>query len=601
LNTKIDEIRAQVDIVEIIGQLIPLKRTGANYKTLCPFHSESSPSFYVSPSKQMFYCFGCKLGGDVIKFLMQFHGISFIEAVTELADKTGVSFSKKEIEFQERQKKDKTFRLFQFLEKICCFYERQLFSYPQALEYLKSRKIKEETIKLFRIGFAPPDWNILNKFLKMQDISISELEKLGLIGKNPVSGDYYDRFKGRIILPVFNQTGKIVGFGSRVLKDSERGPKYLNSSDSVIYKKGETLYGLYQAKTEIKKQDLAILVEGNFDVLSLVQQGIKNVVSPMGTSLTSAQAALLARFTYNIILFFDGDPAGIKSIEPAYKTLLKSRFLIKIALAPEGEDPDSLAFRYGKAKILEVIQNAQNGLDFLINHIAQRYDDSPAGKAKIFREIASILDNIKDPLERELSLKEVIKSLGIEEEIAFKYKNTSFLPTLEKEKRDFFDWPPEELTAMVTLLEYPNLLDKGLTFNLNRLFTHPLLQKMFKQLFTLYTQNRTLDLPTFLEEISHLELKDAIQRLLMEEKYPFEVAVKRLEDATGRMYIKRLKAQIKKIDKEMKEALETNNEDLWRNLYLRKEKIIKEITQVPQEGFLDRTFLNLLEQKQPNI
>ncbi|MEJ5351439.1 MAG: DNA primase [Melioribacteraceae bacterium] len=415
---KIEEIRSAVDIVDIISGYVHLRKRGKNFVGLCPFHHEKTPSFTVSSDKQIFHCFGCGAGGNVFKFLMDFKNISFIEAVEEIAEHAGIKIQYEKSELTEIQKELEEF--YEINDFAARYFEEVLQKSSEAEEarqYLKRRNIKPKTQKLFRIGFAPAGWNNFLNAAKENKIDLQKAKILGLIDVNE-KGEYYDKFRGRIIFPIFSPNGRVIAFGARILIDKENTAKYLNSPESKIYSKRKSLYGLFHSKEEIRKLDRAILVEGYMDLISLYQADIKNVVASSGTSLTEEQVQLLSRFTKNIIVLFDADPAGQKASLRSIELLLKHDFDIKVMMLPPDEDPDSFINKYGKEKFDELLTSAKNFVEFQTAQFeAEGKFNDPATAASAIREIVRTLALVNDELKRSLLIKTIVKKFNLRERI----------------------------------------------------------------------------------------------------------------------------------------------------------------------------------------
>jgi len=415
---KIEEIRSAVDIVDIISSYVHLRKRGKNFVGLCPFHQEKTPSFTVSSDKQIFHCFGCGAGGNVFKFLMDFKNISFIEAVEEIAEHAGIKIQYEKSELTEIQKELEEF--YEINNFAARYFEEVLqksFDAEEARQYLRRRNIKPKTQKLFRIGFAPAGWNNFLNAAKENKIDLQKAKTLGLIDVNE-KGEYYDKFRERIIFPIFSPNGRVIAFGGRILIDKENTAKYLNSPESKIYSKRKSLYGLFHSKEEIRKLDRAILVEGYMDLISLYQADIKNVVASSGTSLTEEQVQLLSRFTKNIIVLFDADPAGQKASLRSIELLLKNDFDIKVMMLPPGEDPDSFINKYGKEKFDELLNSAKNFVEFQTAQFeAEGKFNDPITAASAIREIVRTLSLVNDELKRSLLIKTIVKKFNLRERL----------------------------------------------------------------------------------------------------------------------------------------------------------------------------------------
>ena len=415
---KIEEIRSAADIVDVISGHVHLRKRGKNFIGLCPFHQEKTPSFTVSDDKQIFHCFGCGAGGNVFKFLMDFKNISFVEAVEEMAEHVGIKIEYDSVPGDPRQNELED--LYEINVSAARFFSEILLKSSEgdvAREYLKRRNIKPQTQKIFGIGFAPLGWNNFLEYAKSGKVDLGKAKSLGLIDTND-KGEYYDKFRARVIFPIFSQNGRVVAFGGRILGNNDNVAKYLNSPESQIYSKRRTLYGLYHSKDEIRKLDRAILVEGYMDLVSLYQAGVKNAVASSGTSLTEEQVQLLSRFTKNIIILFDADPAGQKASLRSIELLLKQDFEVKVMTLPKGEDPDSYIIKFGREKFDEEVLRAKNFVEYQSAQFEEqgKFED-PAEMTKAIREIVRTLALVNDELKRNLLVKTVAKKFNLREKL----------------------------------------------------------------------------------------------------------------------------------------------------------------------------------------
>ncbi|MCD6407604.1 DNA primase [bacterium] len=407
--SKVDEIIEKLNIVDVVSEYVKLKKTGKNFKALCPFHEEKTPSFFVSPEKQIFHCFGCGTGGNVIKFLMDIEKISFPEAIKLAAKKAGV-----DIEFEEGYRENKERKeIIKANEYALKIYSEALFS-PSgkvALEYLYERNFDEEKIKRFCLGFAPSGKFLLKRIIE-DKLDKTSFIKAGLINEEGEA----DIFRNRIIFPIFNWKGEVAGFGGRVLDDGI--PKYLNTSENIVFDKSKLLYGINWAKDQIKNKGFAIIVEGYFDVLKLISNGIENCVAPMGTSLTSSHLRFLKRYTDRILLTFDTDEAGIRASLRNLENILREGFEVKVCVLPSGFDPDNFIDEYGIEAFENLLNQSQDFLDFLISVITKMYDmNSPRGKSQAVKECLKFIALIPDEIERDEYLKKLSLTLEVEKKI----------------------------------------------------------------------------------------------------------------------------------------------------------------------------------------
>jgi len=421
-ESKIEEVRTSASVVDVVSEFVQLRKRGKNYIGLCPFHNEKTPSFTVSEEKQIFHCFGCHAGGNVFKFLMEFQKISFVEAVQQLADQLGITIDYEQSGYSEQQSayggEQEIF--YDINTETAKYFSNLLLSDDEgkfAREYFQKRNIKPQTMRTFGLGYALRGWENLINFSKEKGFDEDKIVTLGLAGRNK-EGRVYDKFSGRIIFPIFSPNGRVVAFAGRVLDDKEQTAKYLNSPESLVYIKGRTLYGLSHAKDEIRKLDKAILVEGYMDLISLYQNGARNVVAVSGTALTDDQVQLLSRYTKNVVLLFDSDTAGIKASMRSIELLLKRDIEVKIVSLPEGEDPDSFINKHGKDEFDELIKKAENFLEYETRYYDSlgKFDD-PATAAEAIRELVKPVALINDELKQTLLLKNIAKKFNIREKL----------------------------------------------------------------------------------------------------------------------------------------------------------------------------------------
>lgn len=433
---KIEEVRHSADIVDIISGYVQLKKRGKNYIGSCPFHQEKTPSFTVSAEKQIFHCFGCHAGGNVFSFLMDYKSISFVEAVQEIADHLGISlvYEKTEESYEQTELES----LYEINVTAARWFSDVLLKNEEgevAREYFKKRNIKLQTQKIFGLGFAPFGWDHFLSYAKANKIDLSKAKVLGLIDSRD-DGNYYDKFRGRVIFPVFSPNGRVIAFGGRILENNDNVAKYLNSPESIVYSKRKSLYGLYHSKEEIRKLDKAIVVEGYMDLISLYQHGVKNVVASSGTSFTEEQVQLLSRFTRNVILLFDADTAGQKASMRSIELLLKQDFEVKIASLPKGEDPDSFINSTGKDEFNEFIGNARNFLEYqtLQFEAAGMFED-PAKHTEAIRELVKSAALISDELKRNITIKSISRKFNLREKLIETELNKLLQQQQDKEAR----------------------------------------------------------------------------------------------------------------------------------------------------------------------
>lgn len=415
---KIEEIRSLTNIVDTISGFVQLRKRGKNFIGLCPFHQEKTPSFTVNEEKQIFHCFGCDVGGNVFKFLMEYKSISFIEAVQEVAEQVGINLNVQKEEFSSPDSEIE--ELFEINVLAAKYFSNNLLKNEDgkyARDYLEKRNIKIQTQKIFGLGYALPGWDNFLKYASDNKIDLEKAKMLGLIDAKD-GGGFYDKFRSRIIYPIFSPNGRVIAFGGRVFGDEENVAKYLNSPESSIYLKRKSLYGLFHSKEEIRRLNKAILVEGYMDLLSLFQHGIKNVVASSGTSLTEDQVRLLSRYTKNIVVIFDADTAGMKAALRSIEILLKQDFEVNLLSLPKGEDPDSFINQYGQKHFEEYLQTAKNFLEFQVTQYeAEGLFDNPNTEAEAIRELVKSAALVNDELKRSLLIKSISRKFNLREKL----------------------------------------------------------------------------------------------------------------------------------------------------------------------------------------
>ena len=411
----IQEIKDRSDIVEVVGDFVSLKKSGSNYKALSPFTDEKTPSFFVSPSKQIFKCFSTGKGGDSIEFLREVESMTYVEAIKFLGEKYGVEVDESEQDYNVNNEKES---LLIILNKSKDFYKDNLNSDEGksiALSYLEHREVSGDMIEKFEIGYSLDKWDSLLQYLSKNQFNKDQILKAGLILEN--NDKKYDRFRNRLMFPIHNISGKVIAFGARIISEQKNQPKYVNSPETPLYVKSNVLYGLYQSKNNIRKLDNCILVEGYTDVISLFQIGVENVVSSSGTSLTINQIKLISRYTKNITILFDGDKAGIDASLRGMDLILENDMNVKIVSFPEGEDPDSYSKAVGKNKFLDYIDsNETNLITFKVDLLNSNYKDDPVKKSEMIFDIVKSISKIPNSIKRSVFIKEASNSLEITEQ-----------------------------------------------------------------------------------------------------------------------------------------------------------------------------------------
>ena len=419
MNNAVQEIKDRLKIEDIVGQYAQLKKAGRSFKALCPFHNENTPSFVVSPDRQIAYCFGCNKGGDVFTFVQEMEGLDFVDTLKMLAEKAGVELEEyKPKGNKPRVTKNEKDQFFQVYDDATNFYEKQLWETEdgkKVLDYLKRRGLTEKSIKSFRIGFAPDSFDDLYPRLLKKDYTKKFLVASGLaLTKETTVDKIYDRFRGRLMFPIRDNLGRIVAFGGRALK-KDQNPKYLNSPESPIYHKSTVLYGFYQAKSELKQKGRALIAEGYFDVIAAHQVGAINTVAPCGTALATRQLRLLKPFVSEIVLAFDNDFAGQEAAQRAYEMAQEFEFGVKMLLIDDGKDPADYVRDHGE-DFLQLIHQAKDYGDYFYEELFRKYGtDSVAAKKKILQEFLPFFAQMKSSIEKDEYVRRLALDLDVKE------------------------------------------------------------------------------------------------------------------------------------------------------------------------------------------
>ncbi|HEX9723049.1 MAG TPA: DNA primase [Vicinamibacteria bacterium] len=391
----IEQVRTSTDILDLVGNYVPLKRAGKNFKGLCPFHAEKTPSFNVSPEREIFHCFGCGQGGDAFKFLMLYEKMSFTEAVTHLAARAGISPPQRSVAPEDRERG----LLVKLYEEAARLFQELLGKNPRALGYLEGRGLTRDMIEKAGFGYAPDSWSTLLDHLTRKGAKPDAIARAGLAVPRREGGGYYDRFRNRVVIPIRNESGKIVAFGGRLLGPGE--PKYLNSPESPIYNKSRILYGFDIAKTAIRQTGFAILMEGYLDCIQAYQAGIEHAVACCGTSLTAAHSRLLRRYTDRVVVNFDPDAAGEAAAARSIDLLIEEGFQVSVLSLPPGKDPDRFIREEGGARYRERLEGARSFVDYLIDRSARSADiTTPRGKVDFLNGVLPTLARIPNQVER---------------------------------------------------------------------------------------------------------------------------------------------------------------------------------------------------------
>ncbi|MFW8600108.1 DNA primase [Desulfobacterota bacterium M19] len=476
----IQTVKNAADIVEIVGETVNLKKNGTNYKGLCPFHSEKTPSFNVNPTRNFFHCFGCGEGGDTLKFVMLSQNLNFVEALKYLAGRYHISLPERDLSPRELEKAKRKNILYDINQQAAAVYHQFLLNDPRALKarkYLTSRGIGDDIIREFELGYAPPGWSFIHRALP--GLSEADLLEAGLLAAKE-KGRPYDRFCDRLLSPIFNHNGRHLAFSGRILGAGE--PKYLNSKDSLIFNKSNVLLGLFQNKKAIRAAKRCLLVEGNFDILALASHGIRYAAAPMGTALTAVHVRALKGYAEEVIILFDGDAAGIKAAGRAVPIFLSQRLTARVVVLPPEHDPDSFVRKFGAPALEKELDKAVSLPEFIFNDLEKRHGLSLEGKGRIIEELQPIIRAIADDtLQQTLFIAHFSKKLGLQpQQLAGRFTalRPSSLPPVKTPPAGEALSAPFKLSRVEEqllsfLIIYPNYLNSFLTAGLKESVSSP--------------------------------------------------------------------------------------------------------------------------------
>lgn len=558
-DEKIREIRETSSIVDVISDYIGLKKVGINHKGLCPFHNEKTPSFYVNENKRFFHCFGCGTSGDIFAFLMKHDNLSFTEAARLLAKRYGIHLPEKPLNSLDRQRLSERESFFSINEGVAQLFHQLLLNDPRAgraREYLAQRGLGAAVIEEFCIGFAPDSWDTVVQHLKSPPHALSLAAKLGLIVSKS-GGQYYDRFRNRVLFPIWNTSRNIIGFGGRIIDQGE--PKYLNSPESVVYNKRQNLYGLQSAGHYIQKDGRAIIVEGYLDALTLHQAGIKNTVAALGTALTEHQIQLLKRYSADIITVFDADQAGEKAMARSLDPFLKNGVSPRVIVLPQGEDPDSFVRKQGGEAFREKIEKAGFLLDFVLERIVMRHDiASPRGKVAVCDETAVLLQQIADPMERDLYEQKIARRIGVSQT---QIRSRGAGPAARKAAAPAAAQQQEtatgsagnaEILILKILIAHTDFITR-IEENIFDDFTQPDLKQLGLFITASFRQTGALDIPQLVESIQGQPMQRLLAQAAFFENPPGDPA-KALDDCIRTVRLQKLAGEKKRVSMLLKQA-----------------------------------------------
>jgi DNA primase len=577
-DDKIAEIKGACNIVHLISEYVALKKYGVNYRGLCPFHAENEPSFTVSEAKQIFHCFGCNTGGNVFTFLMKFEHLSFPEAVKKVGQKCGIALPSREPTPREKQIAGEKEGLFTLNELAASYYSGLLNAGEgeKARGYLAARHMTPESIRSFKLGYASPAWDGLLLHLKAKGASRDAAHKLGLVkrGKN---NSWYDGFRNRIIFPIADYNGRIIGFSSRALDND--GAKYINSSDSLIYKKSASLFGLNAALPSIRKEDMAVLVEGNFDLVSLHQHGITNAVATLGTALTDSHIKLLKRFTGSILIAFDSDDAGRKAAMKSLPLFLQNGISPRMLELPAGTDPDSFINREKEAAFRELIDRSLPLVQcFITRALKKRNPANIGGTLAAIRETVPVLSLLKDDTERNLYIQKVSQDLNVPEQIIRAELSVSGRPA--HEAAGLAAGMPdgrnraEELLLQVMLL-HPDLIPRVREAQILLDLKEPELKRIALCLVERFDATRPMESDSLINDVQDQDLKNIISGLVMKGECIID-PLKALTGSIQKIKAAHIEREIKLVNNKIREAEAGNDVSAIQHFLTCKQQLIEQ-------------------------
>lgn len=547
----IEQVRQATDIVQLIGGYLKLKKRGSRYLALCPFHNEKTPSFSISPDRQLYYCFGCGRGGTVFTFLEEHEGMSFIEAVRYLAERANIPIREDSSSDMRREKTEHIAYANQVALKYFCSQLSQSRYQKVLNDYLiKKRGITSEAIKAFSLGLAGEEWKGLIEYAKPKGLSPKDLADSGLAVYSEKTGDYFDRFHHRLIIPIFNLSQKPIAFGGRTLKKGD-SVKYVNSPESSLYVKGSVLYGLNMAKGYIKKSSSAIIVEGYFDVISLWQAGIRNVVASSGTAFTLQQARLLARFAEQVYLFFDADSAGRQAAMHSVDVLYDVGLEVKVVVAPHGEDPDSIAREKGSDGVRQLIDEATGYLAFRMHNLNVK-SSGIIEREKLVKELGALGNKINDTTRRTLFLTEVADILGVNIDLVSNISSESRQVRSEQKNRQN-KYNTIESSLLSLLLNNPGAIDEIFEQVSPADFESSELSRLYASMAQQYRQHGLLNAGALVDTVQDNEFGSMISSIAAME-YDKDKIDSELQDVFAQFMRKKQKRIRKRLKAELAQA-----------------------------------------------
>jgi DNA primase len=589
----VQRVKDAAQIVDIIGECVSLKRAGSNMKGLCPFHGEKTPSFMVNPARQSFHCFGCGEGGDVLSFMMKYYNLTFPETIKQLAQRYQITLPEQQFTSEDKKKAEKRQKLFDANERATRMYHEYLLNNPDAAparEYLEKREIPQEKIIDFKLGYAPESWDFLSNKVSKSSITLDEAEEAGLLVRKD-SSRFYDRFRDRVLFPIFELTGRVVGFGGRILGEGE--PKYLNTPETLIFDKSRMLFGLFQNRDAIRKARQAVVVEGNFDLLALVSFGLENVVAPLGTALTQPQIRLLKGYADEVILLFDGDEAGIKAAMRSVPLFLAEQVAARVALLPAMHDPDTYIRAHGREGLEKFIVDALPILEFAFEHLKDKHGVSMTGKGKILEELEPLIHaSGSSPFQQSVLISEFSNKLGLDpEQVMQGFKTAAKKKTQARSVRSVVGSDKEEKAKVsaplprkqAQLLEflifYPRFLKRFLEAGIEEILVQYPAKQILEALIKLSEEKELTGPEQLMEALPDAMERSYVSRLLMSSPFLGQDDPEVIDEMAEEMLVwlvrYRFKKEINLLSEEIRIAQENQDSKVLDELLLRKAELNK--------------------------
>ncbi|MBU0673050.1 MAG: DNA primase [Proteobacteria bacterium] len=580
----VQQVKDAANIVEIVGEHVQLKKAGATYKGLCPFHGEKTPSFNVNPNRNSYHCFGCSEGGDVIDFYMKYHNVTFPEALKALAQRYGIVLPEKALSHEERARANRRTDLYTVLQDATLVFHTLLLDDPRAAgarKYLEDREIPDNVIRDFQLGYAPDSWDLLvRRYTKPEQLDLAT--EAGLLVKKD-QGGWFDRFRNRLLCPIMTTTGQVAGFSGRILGDGQ--PKYLNSSENQVYDKSSLLFGLFQNRKSIREHDCCILVEGNFDLLAMAAKGLNYAAAPLGTALTRKQIRTIKGYAGKIILLFDGDQAGMKAAGRSVPLFLAEQVDARICLLPEGEDPDSFVRRHGPERLTKILENSMALPEYLFQRWAKLYGLGLTGKGKIVTELQTLAKDLDDShAQKTVFLAHFSQKLGIPlDRLTTTTKASHPSPPtgdnrgVSQLKTTTFTLPLKQKQLLEFLIIFPEYLQKFREAGIEQVITSQAGKKILSNLIALKSEG-ALEPERLLDLVEGAERSFISRLLVASPDYSDEEREKQAVEKLDWLEKNRFKILQQDLTQRIDEAQKTGNIPLCLELIARK-KALKETIQ----------------------